>query len=130
MRKLIAFLLFIASINAYCSETIKIDKKYNADDVIDLTSYHFKIYGIQLFGDVDLSTESSLVRTVFFSTGNEIAMLNEFYYPLYLNGQYQLNVTEENVFWKMVFIQKKLEYILMTQHCNLIPLDCLKAKKN
>lgn len=113
-RKCIALLLLLAllaSKYAYSLKTYNVSTKYTANTNISV-GYENVIYGIKLTGNVNLNSENSLIRILLHGFNGETVLLHEYYYPLFLLGNYDLEEAEENILINGI-IMNKLEIIVV-----------------
>ena len=80
----------------FSAKTFVLNKTITKDTIIEMPKNIPTVYGIQVYGNVNLISDSSLVRIIFVENENQPVLLNEFYYPLFINGVHEIYLSEEN----------------------------------
>lgn len=93
---LLLLLALLVSKYAYSLKTYNVSAKYTANTNI-IVGYENVVYGIKLTGNVNLNSENSLIRILLHGVNGETVLLHEYYYPLFLLGNYELKEAEENI---------------------------------
>jgi hypothetical protein len=123
MKNILIITVLLIQINNLLAQTVNLNVVFTESSEINLSNEIKKlVYGVDLIGSVELYNEKSFVEIFVVDNENNEYLIQEFFYPLYSPGTYDITHCEEIDFMNAISL-KYLKIELFNAEVELIQMN-------